>query len=393
MTTAAMTRPCRIAGLGLAALLMSGASALAQTTERDQWRSYGQNPGSTNFSPLTQITPDNVATLKRAWTFNYGGGTDDNGDRGLDYRWEVTPLIIDGVMYVSTPTNPAKPDLKSTVTALEPETGKVLWKYASPRNIHGRGLAYWPGDGDVGPRLFFATDQGYLMALDMKTGQVAAGFGQDGLPEGLRGQRFRGLLSRVFIHRSVAHDIALRAVSGAPQLYCMGESAFGAYWPSVMSRTEVEEILNCSPPDFDAVRAEGHLLSAPGCRSAVATRHVMDFGASFISTREISRLTKLEVRGVDKEMKRLGHDRRCAGFWSRQDVSGPNGLLSSLRSNRRIFGVWDAAQFGLPIQACSGFRVDDAPEAEEIIRFGEKARLLFGTGSRINVSSAVERSA
>nr|WP_295237265.1 hypothetical protein [uncultured Brevundimonas sp.] len=200
-----------------------------------------------------------------------------------------------------------------------------------------------------------------------------------GLPEGLRGQRFRGLLSRVFIHRSVADDIALRAVSGAPQLYCMGESAFGAYWPSVMSRTEVEEILNCSPPDFDAVRAEGHLLSAPGCRSAVATRHVMDFGASFISTREISRLTKLEVRGVDKEMKRLGYDRRCAGFWSRQDFSGPNGLLSAHRSNRRIFGVWSATEFGLPMPAWLGSEAYDTPEVEDDFRFAEKARLIFGT--------------
>lgn len=180
MKPVALKSARRVAGLGLAAVLMSSASVLAQTPERDQWRSYGQNPGSTNFSPLTQITPDNVATLTRAWTFNYGGGTDDNGDRGLDYRWEVTPLIIDGVMYVSTPTNPAKPELKSTITALEPETGKVLWKYESPRNIHGRGLAYWPGDGVVGPRLFFATDQGYLMALDMKTGQPAASFGQEG---------------------------------------------------------------------------------------------------------------------------------------------------------------------------------------------------------------------
>src|SRR5690606_7026147 len=108
-------------------------SADAQTPESqapvNQWVSYGQNPGSTNYSPLDQINASNVATLKRAWTFNYGGGTDENGDRGLDYRWEVTPLLIDGVMYVSTPTNPRVPELKSTVTAIEPETGRVLWKW------------------------------------------------------------------------------------------------------------------------------------------------------------------------------------------------------------------------------------------------------------------------
>ena len=167
-------------GASLALALLAGSPVLAQTVPADQWPSYGQNSGSTNFSPLDQITPANVATLQRAWTFNYGGGTDEQGDRGLSFRWEVTPLIIGGVMYVSTPSNPALPDLKSTITALEPETGRVIWKYESDRNIHGRGLAYWPGDGDVGPRLFFATEQGYLRALDIATGQLATGFGERG---------------------------------------------------------------------------------------------------------------------------------------------------------------------------------------------------------------------
>ena len=46
--------------------------------------------------------------------------------------------MIGGVMYVSTPASPYKADLVSTVSAVEPETGKVLWQYKSPRHIHGR---------------------------------------------------------------------------------------------------------------------------------------------------------------------------------------------------------------------------------------------------------------
>lgn len=180
-------------GASLALILMAASPALAQSSAQSgaqsgeqmpddgkTWRSYGQNPGATNFSPLTQITPENVGGLQRAWTFRYGGGTDDEGDRGLDYRWEVTPLVIDGVMYVSTPTNPNIPELKSTITALEPETGKVLWKWESERNIHGRGIAWWPGDATHGPRIIFATDKGYLAALDVRTRQLAADFGQGG---------------------------------------------------------------------------------------------------------------------------------------------------------------------------------------------------------------------
>jgi quinoprotein glucose dehydrogenase len=159
-----------------AAALLQGAAQGQQPA--DQWPDYQHN---SNFSPLTQITPANVDRLVHAWTFNYGAGSaPDGGFVGLDYRFEIQPLLIGGVMYISTPGSQRDPELKSTVTALEPETGKVLWQYTSPRNIHGRGLAYWPGSGSVGPRLYFATDKGYLMALDVRTGELAQDFGDRG---------------------------------------------------------------------------------------------------------------------------------------------------------------------------------------------------------------------
>ena len=66
------------------------------------WPLYGRDAGAQRFSPLTQITPENVATLTRAWTF-------DTGTTGL----QVTPLVIDNVMYVAAGNN---------VFALEAET-------------------------------------------------------------------------------------------------------------------------------------------------------------------------------------------------------------------------------------------------------------------------------
>lgn len=145
-----------------------------------QWPAYGGGDANMNFSPLAQIAPKNVARLKQAWVFHYGAGQHDQGDQGLDARFEVTPLLIGGVMYISTPTNPLKPDLKSTITALEPETGKVIWKYEAPANIHGRGIAYWPGDAKTAPRILFGTDGGYVMAVDVTTGRPARGFGRGG---------------------------------------------------------------------------------------------------------------------------------------------------------------------------------------------------------------------
>src|SRR6187431_576568 len=143
----------------------------------NQWPNYQHN---SNYSPLTGITPENVKNLTTAWTFNYGAGSSPAGNLGLDYRFEVQPLLIGGVMYFSTPASPGDPNFKSTITALEPETGKVVWQYTTPQRVHGRGLAYWPGNGTVGPRLYFAMDKGYLMSVDMKTGQPAQGFGDNG---------------------------------------------------------------------------------------------------------------------------------------------------------------------------------------------------------------------
>ena len=156
----------------------------AQTYPRpegpSQWPAYGGGNANQNYSPLAQITPANVGKLKQAWAYHYGAGIVPQGDQGLDYRFEVTPLLIGGVMYISTPSSPAKPDLKSTVTALRPETGEVIWRFESPANIHGRGIAYWPGDTQTAPRLIFATDGGLIMAVDVTTGRLARGFGWGG---------------------------------------------------------------------------------------------------------------------------------------------------------------------------------------------------------------------
>ena len=163
--------------LALAIALALSSAPHGQQPAADQWPDYQHN---SNYSPLTNITPENVKNLTTAWTFHYGAGSSEAGNLGLDYRFEVQPLLIGGVLYISTPASPSDPNFKSTIAALEPETGKVIWEYKTPYRVHGRGLAYWPGNGKVGPRLFFGMDQGYLGAVDMKTGQPADGFGSNG---------------------------------------------------------------------------------------------------------------------------------------------------------------------------------------------------------------------
>jgi glucose dehydrogenase/mono/diheme cytochrome c family protein/glucose/arabinose dehydrogenase len=124
-----------------------------------EWPSYGHDPGAQRFSPLTQITPENVGTLTRAWTFDTGGSA-----------MQATPLVIDGVMYVPAGNN---------LFALEPETAKVLWKF-SETDMSRRGLAYWPGDAETGARLYTGAGDGRLIAVDVKTGRLAVSFGDGG---------------------------------------------------------------------------------------------------------------------------------------------------------------------------------------------------------------------
>lgn len=158
----------------------AAARAIPRPSGPNQWPAYGGGNANQNFAPLAQITPANVGKLQQAWVYRYGAGIVPQGDQGLDYRFEVTPLIVGGIMYFSTPASPASPNLKASITALRPETGELLWKFDSPANIHGRGVAYWPGDGKTAPRIIFATDGGLIMAVDVTTGKLAPEFGWGG---------------------------------------------------------------------------------------------------------------------------------------------------------------------------------------------------------------------
>src|SRR5262245_15155857 len=123
------------------------------------WPMHDHDAGAQRFSPLKQITPANVAKLQPAWTF-------DTGAAGT----QVTPLVVSGIMYVSAGND---------VVALEPETAKVIWRFTAPANVSRRGVAYWPGDRESSPRLFFGAGD-RMVALDVERGKPADGFGEGG---------------------------------------------------------------------------------------------------------------------------------------------------------------------------------------------------------------------
>ena len=119
------------------------------------------------FSTLKQITPANVNKLVRAWTY-------DTGDTGGGFRgWQVTPLVVNGVMYFST--------MGGKLVALNADTGAEIWKFdgktVSPSGrFAARGISFWPGDAQTPPAVVAATADGFLMQVDAKTGKLAHRF-------------------------------------------------------------------------------------------------------------------------------------------------------------------------------------------------------------------------
>ena len=118
------------------------------------------------FSALTQITPDNVTQLAKAWTY-------DTGAPAAGYT--ITPIVISNVMYL--------PVQGSIIVALQADSGKELWKYdlknvpgiAANPSAGGRGISYWAGNGRVAPRIVISTTNGFLVQLDAKTGKPITG--------------------------------------------------------------------------------------------------------------------------------------------------------------------------------------------------------------------------
>jgi quinoprotein glucose dehydrogenase len=163
------------------------AGANAQSSRTGEWPSYGNDAGGTRFSAASQITPANVKGLRLAWVARTG---DLLADRG---RFEATPLLVRGTLYVSTPLG--------SVVALDPVTGAERWRFAGPVELSGdygdfanRGVAAWIGAGGrsgerCAIRIFVATINARLIALDGQTGTPCADFGDSGaldLTAGLR---------------------------------------------------------------------------------------------------------------------------------------------------------------------------------------------------------------
>jgi quinoprotein glucose dehydrogenase len=172
----------------LAGLLLSSAALRAQSP--GEWTAYGHDALGTRFSPLTQITRDNVTRLEVAWTYRTG---EVDANTRQPTKLEATPLMVDGTLYLSTPLG--------RVIALDPETGKERWTFDTKpdRNANwgdfaSRGVSTWldrcaPVGAPCRRRIYVGTIDARIIALDARTGTLCRSFGNGGavsLQQGLR---------------------------------------------------------------------------------------------------------------------------------------------------------------------------------------------------------------
>lgn len=159
--------------------LLMGQTAMPPEGE---WPSYGATPANLKYSALEQINRSNLKQLQVAWRWNSIDETTKLEAKVRPWLFEVTPLMIGGVLYVSTGLG--------QIAAIDASSGRTIWthdpkSYASGKAaVYGfthRGVAYWPGSAGLAPRILMGTVNGYLLALDAKSGQPVAGFGSNGV--------------------------------------------------------------------------------------------------------------------------------------------------------------------------------------------------------------------
>ena len=149
------------------------------------WPSYGGDNGSQKYSILDQINSDNVSELELAWEWEsvdnptVAANLEAGNNRAVPAAYKATPIVVDGVMYVSTSFG--------RIVALDAFSGEQKWSFDTaaweagrPMNLgyNTRGVAHWQKADKQ--RLFFATYDSYLWSIDLTTGKPDPDFGENG---------------------------------------------------------------------------------------------------------------------------------------------------------------------------------------------------------------------
>jgi quinoprotein glucose dehydrogenase len=161
----------------LSSVLFVGFAGAQQGAPAGEWPSYGGDLGHTRYSALDQINASNFSELEVAWAFDAA-----NFGPTPEYRFQSTPLMVNGKIYTTAGSRRA-------VVSLDAETGEILWMYSldegergeyAPRQLSGRGLAYWEDDSTGEEQIIYVTPGYQMIALHAATGVRVASFGEGG---------------------------------------------------------------------------------------------------------------------------------------------------------------------------------------------------------------------
>jgi quinoprotein glucose dehydrogenase len=135
------------------------------------WPMYRHDYAGTGASPLKQIDASNVTRLRQVWTYGLQSDTPTTGRGAAGPNSEATPIVVGGTLYLPT---------ANRVVALDAQTGQERWRYVVTGGAPSRrGVAFWPGDGRLPPRIFVASGR-RLIALNASTGVIESSFGTNG---------------------------------------------------------------------------------------------------------------------------------------------------------------------------------------------------------------------
>lgn len=157
-------------GFVVAALCAIVGSAAGPNSATD-WQSLNYDSTANRYSPLEQITPQNVTTLQQVWSFHLKPA----GYTGRLREDEAIPLVVGNTMYLGSPYG--------AIHALDATTGTELWKFTLPNNDlpAKRGIAYWPGADGVPASILFGGLAGGLYSIKASDGTLNTAFGDNGI--------------------------------------------------------------------------------------------------------------------------------------------------------------------------------------------------------------------
>lgn len=192
------------------------------------WQNYGNDTSGTRYSPLAQVAVGNVASLAPAWQFRTG----EHGEPGEEYNFEVTPLKVGRLLYACTP--------RGQVIALDAASGAERWRFDARGDYRGvntficRGVSYYDSharQATCSARIYVATPDNRLWALDARDGRPCQGFGSGGavdlraglgdVPPGSYGVTSPPVVSRgrLVVGARVADNVSIDMPSGVVRAF------------------------------------------------------------------------------------------------------------------------------------------------------------------------------